>query len=302
VGRALLAALGGFAVLSGAGGIALCEAALHPPRKGIGPERERQAADLAREAGAGLETVECAASDGVRLRAWFFRPANGNGDGALLLHGVAENRVGPAGLAGFLLHRGYAVLAPDARAHGESGGEIATYGIREAADVRGWVDCLVSRERPRCVFGYGASMGGAILLQALRVETRFCAVVAESPFASLREVTCDRVGFLFGTGPWLGRTVLRPTIAASLLWGRLRHGVDLDAASPEAAVAGTRVPILLVHGTADENIPIRHSRRLHAANPEWVDLWEVEGAAHTAAHGRAPSEFEAKVIAWFEGR
>jgi pimeloyl-ACP methyl ester carboxylesterase len=37
--------------------------------------------------------------------------------------------------AALLLSRGYSVLLPDARAHGESAGPIATYGVLEAEDI-----------------------------------------------------------------------------------------------------------------------------------------------------------------------
>lgn len=68
------------------------------------------------------------------------RPPIGNGDGVILLHGQAANRANMLGNADLLLRHGYAVLLPDARAHGESGGPIATYGVVEASDVRRWYE------------------------------------------------------------------------------------------------------------------------------------------------------------------
>jgi fermentation-respiration switch protein FrsA (DUF1100 family) len=58
------------------------------------------------------------------------------------------------------------------------------------------------------------------------------------------------------------------------------------------------VPILLIHGDADRNIPPRHSRELHALNPA-TQLWEVPGAPHVASYGTAPEEYERKVVEWF---
>jgi hypothetical protein len=79
----------------------------------------------------------------------------GNGDAVILLHGVADNRMGMIGYADLLLRHGYAVLLPDARRHGESGGELATYGIKEAGDVRRWYDWVEQAERSRCIDGWG---------------------------------------------------------------------------------------------------------------------------------------------------
>ena len=41
-----------------------------------------------------------------------------------------------------LLRHGYATLIPDARAHGRSGGNIPTYGVLEADDIRRWFDLI----------------------------------------------------------------------------------------------------------------------------------------------------------------
>jgi hypothetical protein len=52
----------------------------------------------------------------------------------------------------FLAH-GYIVLAPDSRAHGESGGDIATYGLLEWDDAHRWVSWLMEEELgwlPQC--------------------------------------------------------------------------------------------------------------------------------------------------------
>ena len=68
---------------------------------------------------------------------------------------------------------------------------------------------------------------------------------------------------------------------------------------PEDAIAHTHVPVLLVHGTVDRNIPLRHSLRLLAHNPE-LSLWQVPGADHCGAMSVAPEEFAQKVLAWFE--
>lgn len=110
----------------------------------------------------------------------------------------------------------------------------------------------------------------------------------------------DRIGQKFRTGPWLGRTVLRPTIEGALLYFRLKYGVDLAKADPEVVVAHTRVPVLLIHGLADRNIRPQHSKELHDSNPAYVSLWEVRGAAHCGAVAAAPEEFDRRVLGWFD--
>ena len=253
---------------------------------------------VAQSRNAEFADVSIVARDGVTLRAWIAHPQHGDGDAVILLHGVGDNRLGMLGSAEFLLAHGYTVLMPDSRAQGVSGGDLATYGLFERNDIHRWFDFLVAREHPHCVFGLGESMGAAQLLQSLGAGTPFCAVVAESPFSTFREIAYDRMGQPFHLGPWVGRTVLRPMVEVAFLRARWQFGVDMQQVSPENAVAVTRVPVLLIHGQIDSNIPVRHSRRIHARNPA-VALWEVPNAGHCAAISTAPAEFERRVLDWF---
>lgn len=285
-------------------GVIAAEMALHPGRHVLGTGAEARAQAIASRNHASLAVVAAAAEDGATLRGWILRPVSPNGDAVILLHGHTDNRTGMLGTADLLLRHGYVVLIPDARAHGESGGDLATYGVKEAGDVRNWFEWLRRSEMPRCVDGLGESMGAAQLLQSLSVEREFCAVVAESPYASFREASYDRLGEKVHAGAGIGRTLLRPAVEAGFIYARWRYGVDLDEASPEKAVGASRVPVLLIHGLRDTNLPPRHSEMIvthNARRTPSVDLWEPAEAGHCGAAGAEPVEFERRVIAWFEG-
>jgi hypothetical protein len=261
--------------------------------------RAQAAAVVASEFGAILQDADVTAADGIMLRGWFARPANSNGAAVILLHGLADNREGMGGYALLFLRHGYSVLLTDARAHGGSGGKLATYGVFEAGDMARWVEWLRREQKASCVFGFGESMGAALILASLREDSRLCAVAAESPFSSFREVAYDRLGQRFGAGDRLGRTLFRPIVEVGMLYARWRYGVDLEKASPEDAVAGARIPVLLIHGANDDNIPPRHSERIHARNPAGTKLWIVPGAGHGGAVNAAPGQFDQRLLNWF---
>lgn len=266
------------------------------PRASVADRRSFQA--TASHVGAALEDVSVTASDGVVLRAWFARPANGNGDAVILLHGIGDSREGMTGLGELFLSRGYEVLLPDLRAHGTSGGRYPTYGLKEAGDTQDWFHWLLTQENPSCIFGMGESMGAAVVLQALRTVP-FCAVVAESPFASFREIAYIRVGQMFHTRSWLGRIVLRPAVELAFLYGRITRRIDLSQISPQNSVSKSNIPILLIHGLADDNIPAHQSEMIRSANPGDVVLWEVPGAGHCGAEAAAGGDFDSRVLSWF---
>jgi pimeloyl-ACP methyl ester carboxylesterase len=279
-----------------AGGVLLAELQLHPPRMPL-----RRAASFSRQVreyyGADLQEISIAAVDNVSLRAWYVVPEHDNGSVVILLHGVGDNREGVAGYSKLFLQRGYRVLLPDARAHGSSGGSIATYGLLESEDIHRWVN-WVETAQPKCVYGFGESMGAALLLQSLEQENRFCAVVAESPFADFRQVALERSARYLRMPFWFGRTVERPVVEFALYYCRLKYGIDFRRANPADAVAQTQAPILLIGDAEDEDVLPHHVLDLGKLNPRTAQVWMVQGAAHGGAWGANPNEFNRRVSAY----
>ncbi|HVT97802.1 MAG TPA: alpha/beta fold hydrolase [Acidobacteriaceae bacterium] len=239
------------------------------------------------------------AADGAQLQAWYVRPAHPNGAAVILLHGMADSRLGVAGYASMFLRQGYAVLLPDSRAHGASGGDFATYGVLERDDIRHWAAWL-KPQTPGCEYLFGESMGAAIAIQASALTPAVCAVTAEASFASFREIANDRISQVTHLGLWFPRTFGAPAREFAFLYGILRFHVNLADASPLTAIRLSHVPTLLICGTADDNIPMRHSLELFQAGASHSQLWIVEGAEHTGAAAVNPPLFEQRVVGWFD--
>ena len=138
-------------------------------------------------------------------------------------------------------------------------------------------------------------MGAAILLESLPREPRFRAVVAECPFDSFEDVAYYRLE----QASKLGRWASWPVAQVGFLYARLVYGLDLRQASPANAIRTTTVPILLIHGMADNHIPPSQSVALHALNPQSTTLWMVPGAQHVSALGANPREYVRRVTEWF---
>ena len=275
-------------------GIFLAEVALHPGRRPVLHEREAQ--QIAADMHAQLSDVTIAAADGTPLAAWFAQPAQWNGDAVILLHGVSDNREGVGGFARLFLQHGYSVLLPDARAHGQSGGQLASYGLREAGDVHTWTDWLYAKQSPACVYGFGESMGAGIIVQSVKTEPRLCGVVAESAFGDFHEAAFDRIADKLDLTPSIAKLIFTPSVDIGFAYARWKYGVDMRQVSPAGAVRGSLVPVFLIHGLADVNLRPRESRLIQAANPAHVSLWLVPGAHHCGASAVAPEEFRTRVL------
>jgi fermentation-respiration switch protein FrsA (DUF1100 family) len=241
-------------------GITLAERSLHLPRLPLGDSSVFRAR-MKQQFHADVQNITLPASDGALLKAWFIQPFRSNGESVILLHGMTANRAASSGFAEMFLRRGYGVLLPDSRAHGESGGDIATYGIFERDDTRLWVRWLRTQDAG-CTYLLGESMGAAIGLQATAVAPSLCAVAVEAPYADFRSLAYERVGQATHLPPLFWRTLGRPVIEIAIAYTRLRYGIWLPDASPIRAVASASTPALLIAGTADRNIPMHHAREL----------------------------------------
>jgi dipeptidyl aminopeptidase/acylaminoacyl peptidase len=291
--RRMIGLVIGILICVAAGAAFLSENALHVWNRNAPADQQAEA--IAHQGGAAWRNLRISAADGSILVAWLFTPPRGNGAAVILMHGVSDTRLGMSAHAPFLLETGYTVLMPDSRGHGASGGEIITYGIREADDVHLWANALLREPGIERLYGLGQSMGAAILIESLACEPRFRAIVADSPFATFQEIAFDRLrqhGVPFHAASW-------PLVELGFAYARLRYGVNLWQASPLDVLRRSRTPVLLIHGLADDNIDPRHSRALRAANPAIAQLWEVPRAAHAASWSSAPATYHQRVREWF---
>src|SRR5215470_12834198 len=146
--KLLLVAAGVYVLLAVLAGIVIGEASLKLVHRRL--RYRQEAVAMARERyHTSLQEVSIVAADGVELKGWYVHPRDFNGSVVVALHGITDNREGVAGYGKLFLDHGYAVLLPDARAHGESGGDLATYGVKESDDFHRWVSWIYERESPR---------------------------------------------------------------------------------------------------------------------------------------------------------
>jgi pimeloyl-ACP methyl ester carboxylesterase len=285
-----------------AAGITLCEGALHVRRR-------VQLSPPAFLRNLAWRDAAITAADGVVLKAWFLEPPPltrekkaRSGKCVAVLHGIGDTRMGAVGFAPLFLRHGYAVLTPDSRGHGESGGEIVTYGVREAGDVLLWAGWMRSQGCSEVV-GLGESLGAAILLQSagLRpgISPPFRAIVAECSYSSFPAIARERLARGTGLPPFAATIVVWPALFSGVSWARLRYGIDLWQVNPAEAAHRSSIPILLIHGLNDDRTSPQNSRAIAAADP-LATLWLVPGAGHVRASAADPAGFEARVFDFLE--
>jgi len=271
---------------------------LHPQKRALTPDMERDADLSFAQIGSHREDFNVRAPDGAMLRGWTVRSAMPNGSWVVVFHGVADNRYGMIEHARMLLQAGYNIVMMDQRAHGASDGAIASYGWLERKDTSAVIDALETAAHPEHLFALGNSMGAGIALESAGVDKRIEAVVAEAPFADLQEAAYDYAGLQ--RSPLLGETLFAPGAWTVVYHGQKLAGFPAGEVSSVKAVQQRAFPLLLICDGADAVLPCRHSERILRAATEAKELWKVPGALHTGAMGAAPWEFRRRVIGFFD--
>ncbi len=240
------------------------------------------------------EPVRFASTDGLNLSGWFL-PATSRGVGIVLCHGFQTGRREMLSLAMALRSRGFPVLLFDFRAHGESEGRWTSCGLLEILDLEGAVRYMLTRPE---VMGsrvgvVGFSMGAAVSILTAAEVQEIGAVVADSSFASLREVVANGYRVIWGLPSF-------PFASMSLWFAEKLVGVKAEAIRPLAAVASISPrPLLIIHGTADRLVPLRDAYRLYKAAGEPKEIWAVSGADHVQAREIDLEGYTEKVTDFF---
>lgn len=221
------------------------------------------------------ERVSITSCDGLKLYASYAEAENSVGTVILMhgYHGSAENDFSV--IFRFYRERGFNILAPDQRAHGESEGKIISFGIRERFDCRDWA-VFASKRRPDLpILLDGVSMGATTVLMAsgLELPGQVRGIVADCGFTSPHAIYDCVIKSVFKLPPF-------PFVPATGLCIRVFGGFGIDEYSTLEAMKTNRLPVLFVHGEDDTFVPPEMTKANYEACRAEKVLLTVPGAGH----------------------
>ena len=217
-------------------------------------------------------SVQVPASDGSArteaLALWWLPHANPQAPTLLYLHGTFRHLGQNLPKIDALREAGFAVLAVDYRGWGESAAIVPTEDSIHADAAVAWEELRQRQPQAgrRVIFGH--SMGGAVavaLASQLRHGRDYGALILESSFTRMPDVA-----------------------AQAGVWGRLAASItslEFDALS---RVGRIDAPLLMLHGSADNTVPVALGRRLRDAARPGVRWVEFPGGTHSRLHSEAP--------------
>lgn len=226
-----------------------------------------------------FENLRFQSADGTPLHGWLVRKRGPKTRGTVVFsHGNAGSMGHHLGFVMWLAEAGYNVMMYDYRGFGKSGGTVDRRGMVD--DVKAAIACAARRPDlgTRQLISYGHSLGGAKSVTALAEKPAkgMRAVVVEGAFASYQAM-------------------------ARLMAGRLGESLVTDELAPKDFVARlSPLPLLVVHGTRDEVVPVAQGRQLFENARQPKTLFEVAAGRHGDSLSRDHGAFRKRMLAWLE--
>ena len=253
---------------------------------------------------ANMEPITYPAADGADVPAFLTLPPGVTRDSAknlpviILPHGgpSARDTWGFDWLSQAMAGLGYAVIQPNFRGSTGYGfdwyGENALKGWRTAIndinDAARWAVSSGLGDPDKTVI-LGWSYGGYAALQANVVDPKlYKAAVAIAPVTDLDYLKADAAAFS----------------NQRLIERAIGNGPHVAAGSPRQHAGEIAVPVLMVHGDRDVNVPVRHSREMaealqRAGKP--VEYVEIEGFDHYLESGKVRMKLIEDIARFLKG-
>ncbi|MDO4197371.1 MAG: alpha/beta hydrolase [Erysipelotrichaceae bacterium] len=194
----------------------------------------------------------------------------------LMVHGISNNKENMFSRAVEFDKLGYNLLLIDLRACGESEGEYITYGQKESIDILLWCRYLKIKHPNAPVVLYGTSLGAASVMMAssLGLDKNVKCIVEDCGYSSLYE----ELDYVIRHDYKLNNTKIILNIFNGMM--KEKFGITFDDVSPKMSLENNEIPIVFVHGEADELVPFTMATILYNHNKGIKKYYPVADAGH----------------------
>ena len=231
--------------------------------------------------------------DGLKLSGYYLPSSKPTNKLVILTHGYLGHAK-QMGLYGQYYYKdlGYNIFMPDARGHGDSGGDYYGFGWPDRLDLIDWTALLVDELGPDTeVVYHGLSMGAATVLMASgeeKIPRQVKAIIADSPYKSVYQLFAYQMNRMFYLPAF-------PLLDSTSLLTKIRAGYSFRSASALKKVEKTNVPILYIHGEADTFVPTKMAEELYEHTSSEAELLLIPGANHGEAFALAEDKYKKSV-------
>ncbi|MCV6639273.1 alpha/beta fold hydrolase [Candidatus Albibeggiatoa sp. nov. NOAA] len=241
----------------------------------------------------GYEKITLKTSDELNLEAIYI-PSQ-NQASIIMLHGYKGYLYETAHIASLLQKHGYGAILPVFRAHGYSDGELITFGKNEVKDVQAAYEYLLTRDDvdPEKIGLVGNSMGGSIGLLYAATNPQIKAIVAQSPYGSLRDTANAGLAKFTNLEGFPYNLMMKHFIQKIA-------DINIDELAPINVIADIAPrPVFILVSGLDSVVAPKAGVTLHDAAQDPKELWVAPNLEHAQFNLRRADDFEGRVAAFF---
>ena len=245
------------------------------------------------------EKLEIKAKDDITLRATAYYNKTENQENhnwVIVAHGYRSK---PSWVASIGMHfykeKGYNVLIPSMRATEESEGKYIGMGWLDKDDIIGWINKIILKDKNAKIILHGSSMGAATVLMASgeNLPSNVKAIIADSSYTSAWDIFKSELKARFNLPSF-------PLMQMFRLMAIIQAKYDIKEASVIDQVKKSNTPTLLIHGDADDFVPVTMEPEIYNAIPVEKDQLIIHGAGHTKSRYREPETYYKKVYEFID--
>ena len=243
----------------------------------------------------GGQTVGITAFDGIELKAYIIR--NESRKWLIFQHGYGAHKGTSLKYGKRFYEKGFNVIMPDLRGHGESGGSFIGMGWVDRKDILSWIDYILKIDSDAEILLMGVSMGAVSVLCSLgeKLPPNVKCAVSDSAFTSFYEQSKYRFPKTFGK-----KAPVEFSIFLLNAYSKHKAKFGVYEASAINAVKKATVPVMVIHGGADKFVPLYMAKEIYDAVPTEKELLIIDGADHIEAAQVGGEEYWTKVFEFTE--
>ncbi|CVI70636.1 2-succinyl-6-hydroxy-2, 4-cyclohexadiene-1-carboxylate synthase [Clostridiales bacterium CHKCI001] len=193
----------------------------------------------------------------------------------ILVHGYNGKGLDMAGMARQFYERGYHIIMPDLRAHGQSDGLARGMGWTDHFDLMEWISCIIARFPEAEIILMGISMGAATVMMAAgeSLPSNVKACIEDCGYSSVWEEFESVQKEIFHLPAF-------PMLYVASFVCRIRAGFWLQEADCVKQIQKSKIPFLLIHGDCDHFVPFGMLQKLYHSAPLPKQKLVIQGAGH----------------------
>lgn len=230
-------------------------------------------------------SAQILSNDNLKLKGKYITQGKNNHKWVILIHGYKSSNKHMMSYGAKYYEKGYNVLLPNNRAHGDSEGDYIGMGWLDKDDIVCWIDWISKNDSNAKIILHGVSMGAATTMMASGDNlNNVVGYIEDCGYTSVWDIFASELDRRFSLPTF-------PVLDISVMVANMKAGYNFKDASSVKQVAKCKEPMMFIHGGKDDFVPTDMVYEVYDAAKCKKDLYLVKEAGHAEAKDYDPDAY-----------